>query len=82
MQRVKDIVEIALKLAIIAGIAVFLVQYARGAGAGRYQYLVNGEQEYVMDTATGLIYQGGYAMNHLTGKESFPDKSKKGTTSP
>jgi hypothetical protein len=77
MQRIKDVVGIVLRLAIIAGLAVFLFFYAKGAGAGRYQYLVNGEQEYVMDTATGIIYQNGYSMNHVTGHENFPDKAKK-----
>lgn len=77
MQRVKDLVEIVFKLAIVAGIAVFLGQYAKGAGAGRYQYLVNGDQEYVMDTATGRIYQNGYSMNHITGQESSKGKPKK-----
>ena len=77
MQGIKDIVGIAVRLACIVGLAVFLFFYAKGAGSGRYQYIVNGEQEYVMDTATGVIYQGGYSMNHVTGRENFPEKSKK-----
>ena len=74
---VKDAVDILLKLAIVAGIVVFLFLFAKGAGGGRYQYLVNGELEYVMDTATGIIYQGGYSMNHITGQESGLGKPKK-----
>lgn len=77
MQRIKDVVGIVFRLALVAGLAVFLYAYAKNAGTGRYQYLVNGDQEYVMDTATGVIYQNGYSMNHVTGKESFPDKPKK-----
>jgi len=74
---IKDVVDVLLKLAIIAGIAVFLVYFARNAGVGRYLYIANGELEYVMDTATGIIYQGGYSMNHITGKESPTGKPKK-----
>lgn len=74
---VKDCVDVLLKLAIIAGIAVFLFFFAKGAGSGRYLYIANGELEYVMDTATGVIYQGGYSMNHVTGQESPTGKPKK-----
>jgi len=74
---IKDVVDVLLKLAIIAGIAVFLFYFARNAGVGRYLYIANGELEYVMDTATGIIYQGGYSMNHITGKESPTGKPKK-----
>lgn len=77
MQRMTDLVGIVFKLALIAGLAVFLYAYGKNAGIGRYQYLVNGDQEYVMDTATGVIYQNGYSMNHVTGRERFPDKPKK-----
>jgi hypothetical protein len=73
-QTIKDAVDILFKLAIVAGIAVFLYFQVRAAGVGRYQYIVNGELEYVMDTATGIIYQGGYSMNHLTGQESSKGK--------
>ena len=45
---IKDVVDVLLKLAIIAGIAVFLVYFARNAGVGRYLYIANGELEYVM----------------------------------
>jgi len=75
---IKDVVDVLLKLAIIGGIAVFLFYYAANAGVGRYLYIVNGELEYVMDTATGIIYQGGYSMNHITGKESSRNKNKPG----
>ncbi len=76
-QAIKDAVNVLLKLAIIAGIAVFLFYYAKGAGIGRYLYIANGELEYVMDTATGVIYQGGYSMNHINGQESTGGKPKK-----
>lgn len=74
---IKDVVDVLLKLAIIGGIAVFLFYYADNAGVSRYLYIVNGELEYVMDTATGIIYQGGYSMNHISGKESSRSTSNK-----
>lgn len=76
-QRLKDLVDVLYKLAVIAGIAVFLYCYASGRSVGRYLYIANGELEYVMDTATGVIYQGGYSMNHVTGQESSGGKPKK-----
>jgi hypothetical protein len=77
MQRIKDVVDIALKLACTAALIVFLYQYAQGVWAGRYQYVASGELEYIMDTATGVLYQGGNSMNHITGKESLAGKPKK-----
>ena len=76
-QRCKDFVDVLFKIAVIAGIAVFLHLYAGGRSVGRYLYIANGELEYVMDTATGVIYQGGYSMNHITGKESPTGRPKK-----
>uniref|UniRef100_I2PY90 Uncharacterized protein n=1 Tax=Desulfovibrio sp. U5L TaxID=596152 RepID=I2PY90_9BACT len=75
--RIKDLVDVLLKLALIAGIIVFLYFYATGRAVGRYLYIANGELEYVMDTATGVIYQGGYSMNHITGQESSGGKPRK-----
>jgi hypothetical protein len=76
-QSIKDTVDVLVKLAIIAGIAVFIFLYASSRSVGRYQYIANGELEYVMDTSTGVIYQGGYSMNHITGQESSGGKPKK-----
>ena len=76
-QAVKDVVDILFKLAVIAGIAGFLYFQARTVGVGRYLYIANGELEYVMDTTTGVIYQGGYSMNHVTGQESPTGKPRK-----
>ena len=74
-QHVKDLADVLLRLAVIAGIAVFLYLYAGSRAVGRYQYIANGELEYVMDTTTGIIYQGGSSMNHITGQETLGGKS-------
>ena len=76
-QRIKDIVDVLYKLAIIAGVVVLAYSLYGNRGVGRYQYIANGELEYVMDTTTGVIYQGGYSMNHITGKESSGGRPKK-----
>jgi hypothetical protein len=74
----KDCIDIAFKLAVLAAIACFLFFYGEGRNVGRYQYIANGEQEYVMDTVTGAIYQSGFSMNHVTGKETLPPGGAKG----
>jgi hypothetical protein len=74
----KDCIDIAFKLAVLAAIACFLFFYGEGRNVGRYQYIANGEQEYVMDTVTGAIYQSGFSMNHVTGKETLPPPGAKG----
>ena len=71
-QSLKDLVDIAFKLALLAAVACGLYLYGEGRSVGRYQYIANGEQEYVMDTVTGVIYQGGFSMDHVTGKETLP----------
>jgi hypothetical protein len=76
-QSVKDFVDVLFKLAIVAGIAVFLSIYATNRAVGRYLYIANGELEYVMDTTTGIIYQGGSSMNHITGQETLGGKAAK-----
>ena len=76
-QRIKDIVDVLYKLAIIAGVVVLAYSLYGNRGVGRYQYIANGELEYVMDTTTGVIYQGGYSMDHITGKESSGGRPKK-----
>ncbi len=75
--RIKDFVDVLLKLSVIAGIIAFLYFYATSRAVGRYLYIANGELEYVMDTSTGVIYQGGYSMNHVTGQESSGGKPRK-----
>jgi len=57
------------KLALLVILAGFLYVYAASQGVGRYQYSRDGELDFLLDTKTGLVYQGGYIMNHLTGKE-------------
>lgn len=76
-QGIKDFLDIAGKLALVAAAAAFLALYAEGRNVGRYQYIANGEQEYVMDTVTGVIYQGGFSMNHVTGQETLPKTTAK-----
>ena len=77
-QGFKDVLDIAFKLAVLAALACFLLFYGEGRNVGRFQYIANGEQEYVMDTATGVIYQNGFSMNHVTGKETLPPDGGKG----
>ena len=69
MARLKDIADIFFKLALAAILCGFLYVYAASRDIGRYSYIQNGDLEYVMDSATGVIYQGGYSMNHVTGEE-------------
>ena len=76
-QSLKDCLDVAFKLAVLAAVACLLSFYAEGRSVGRYQYIANGEQEYVMDTATGVIYQGGFSMNHITGKETLSSAGQK-----
>jgi len=76
-QNLKDRIDVAFKLAILAAVACLIFFYAEGRSVGRYQYIANGEQEYVMDTATGVIYQGGFSMNHITGKETLSSAGQK-----
>lgn len=57
------------KIALLVLLAVLLALYAEGRDVGRYAYFRDGDLEFVLDTKTGVVYQGGYAMNHLTGKE-------------
>jgi hypothetical protein len=75
-QSLKDAVDIAFKLALLAAVAWALLLYGEGRNVGRYQYIANGEQEYVMDTVTGVIYQGGFSMDHVTGKETLGNGGK------
>jgi hypothetical protein len=76
-QAIKDIVDVLCKLAFVAAAAVLAYSLYCNRGVGRYQYIANGELEYVMDTTTGVIYQGGYSMNHITGQESTGGRPKK-----
>lgn len=76
-QQVRDLVDVLFKLALIAGVAVFLHLYAGSRAVGRYLYIANGELEYVMDTTTGIIYQGGSSMNHITGEEHLGGKTRR-----
>lgn len=69
MARLKDIADILFKLALVAILCGFLYVYAAGRDIGRYSYVQNGELEYLVDSVTGVIHQGGYSMNHITGEE-------------
>lgn len=60
----------------MALLAVYVALYAQGRDVGRYAYYRDADLEYVLDTSTGVIYQGGYAMNHLTGKEGPVDRQQ------
>jgi len=61
--------DIVFKAALVIILGVFLWLYAEGRNVGRYAYYREGELEYVLDTSTGVVYQGGYWMDHVTGKE-------------
>ncbi|WP_243311870.1 hypothetical protein [Fundidesulfovibrio agrisoli] len=61
--------DMIFKAAALVLLAMLLLIYAEGRDVGRYAYFRDGELEFVLDTKTGVVYQGGYAMNHLTGKE-------------
>ena len=66
--------DMIFKAAIVGLLALFIWVYMQGRNIGRYAYFRDGELEFVLDTTTGVIYQGGYAMNHLTGKEGQVNK--------
>lgn len=72
-----NLVDTLFKAAVLALLAVFVWLYAEGRTIGRYAYLREGDLEFVLDTTTGVVYQGGYSMNHLTGKEG-PVTGKEG----
>ncbi|WP_243358288.1 hypothetical protein [Fundidesulfovibrio terrae] len=65
----KDKFDLFFKAALLVLLAILVWAYAEGRSVGRYAYFRDGELEYVLDTSTGMVYQGGYAMNHLTGQE-------------
>lgn len=69
MDKMKTLVDLIWKIALIVALVVFLRIYDQKKDIGRYAYVSTGELEYVVDTTTGVIYQGGYSMNHLTGEE-------------
>jgi hypothetical protein len=59
------------KAALLVLLAILVLAYAEGRDVGRYAYFRDGDLEFVLDTKSGVVYQGGYAMNHLTGKEGL-----------
>lgn len=65
----KETLNTLLKAIAVALLALFVWSYMEGRNVGRYAYFRDAELEFVLDTSTGVVYQGGYAMNHLTGKE-------------
>ena len=65
----KEHLDLAFKAVLLLLGAIFLWAYLEGRSVGRYAYFRDGDLEFVLDTTTGVIYQGGYAMNHLTGQE-------------
>ncbi len=69
MDKLGTVVDMLFKIALIVGLAVFLSDYEKRKDIGRYAYVSTGDLEYVVDTTTGIIYQGGFSMNHLTGEE-------------
>ena len=66
--------DMIFKAAIVCLLAFLIWVYMQGRDIGRYAYFRDGELEFVLDTSTGVVYQGGYAMNHLTGKEGPVNK--------
>jgi hypothetical protein len=77
MDKIKTLVDVLFKIALIVGLAAFLRGYEQRKDIGRYAYISTGELEYVVDTTTGIIYQGGFSMNHLTGEERTAAKPGK-----
>ncbi|MBF0480577.1 MAG: hypothetical protein HQK81_07815 [Desulfovibrionaceae bacterium] len=67
-------VDAVFKLGLLVLLALFLYLYHELGDVGRYGYVRDGELEYVVDSKTGIVYQGGYSMNHLTGQEGKPKK--------
>ena len=74
----KENFDTIFKAALLGLMALFLWLYAQGRDVGRFAYFRDGELEFVLDTTTGVVYQGGYAMNHLTGKEGSAADPPKG----
>jgi hypothetical protein len=77
MDTVKTLADVLFKIALVVALAVFLRIYEQKKDIGRYAYISTGELEYVVDTTTGVIYQGGFSMNHLTGEERTQAKPGK-----
>ncbi len=65
----KEGLDIIFKIGILAILVGFLVIYAKSSENGHYRAAFEGQQEFVVDTRTGIIYQGGFAMDHIHGKE-------------
>ena len=61
--------ELIFRAALVILLAAFVWGYLEGRDVGRYGYFRDGDLEFVLDTTTGVIYQGGYAMNHMTGQK-------------
>jgi len=70
----RDTIDIVFKLGLLVLLAVLLYIYRELGDVGRYGYVRDGELEYVVDSKTGVVYQGGYSMNHVTGQEGKPKK--------
>ncbi|NDY55965.1 hypothetical protein G3N56_04300 [Desulfovibrio sulfodismutans] len=77
MDTLKTLVDMLFKIALIVAVAAFLRIYDQKRDIGRYAYISTGDLEYVVDTTTGVIYQGGFSMNHLTGEERTQNKPGK-----
>ncbi|MDQ7830759.1 MAG: hypothetical protein RDU30_03420 [Desulfovibrionaceae bacterium] len=69
MDTIKTLADVLFKIALIVAVVAFLRIYDQKKDIGRFAYVSTGELEYVVDTTTGVIYQGGFSMNHLTGEE-------------
>ncbi|WP_051261309.1 hypothetical protein [Desulfovibrio inopinatus] len=65
----KDGIDIIFKIGILAILAGFLMLYAKSSENGRYIAVFEEQQEFIVDSRTGVIYQGGFAMDHIHGKE-------------
>lgn len=65
----KEHLDLVFKGLLLALLAAFVWVWSETRSVGRYAYFRDGDLEFVLDTSTGMLYQGGYAMNHLTGQE-------------
>ena len=70
-EKMKDYLDIVFKLGLLALLAGFLYVQAQKADNGRYSYSRDADLEFITDSRTGIVYQGGYSMNHITGEEKL-----------
>ncbi len=69
MEKTGVLIDAVFKLGLLAVLAGLLWVYAQSRDNGRYQYITDGRLEFILDTRTGALFQDGFSMNHVTGKE-------------